>query len=82
MAKLFFTFKDYLIIVMLYLFFPRRVAVLGYHSFYKTEIESKGENTANIKDFEKQMEYLYEKNHEHYIADIYYSGEYVCCKWS
>lgn len=62
-----------LLIGMLYFFFPKRVAVLGYHSFYKTEIESKGENTANIKDFEKQMEYLYDKKYKTLSLDEFYS---------
>lgn len=61
-----------LLIGMLYLSFPKRVAVLGYHSFYKTEIESKGENTANIKDFEKQMKYLYDKNYKTLSLDEFY----------
>ena len=51
---------------------PTRVAVLGYHSFYKDEVESKSTMTANIKDFEKQMKWLYESGYKTLSLDEFY----------
>ena len=59
-----------LIIGMVLVYLPQRIPVLGYHGFYKTEVETKGAYVANINDFEEQMKYLNDHHYKTLSMDI------------
>lgn len=69
-----------LIIGMVLVYLPQRIPVLGYHGFYKTEVETKGAYVANINDFEEQMKYLNDHHYKTLSMDDYYCWKEKKCK--
>lgn len=75
-----------LIIILLFLIFyhEQKIAILGYHSFYKYENELKENNPEfinNIKDFEKQMKYLKKHNYKTLSLEEFYCWKKNKCKF-
>lgn len=63
------------------LFYPQKIAVLGYHSFYKDEVETANNYTMNIQNFEEQMKYLHDKGYRTLSLDEYYCWKKNECKF-
>lgn len=63
------------------LYYEQKIPVLGYHSFYKIKDEEKykGLMTMNIKDFDKQMKYLYDHNYKTLSMDEFYCWKNSKC---
>lgn len=62
----------------------KRIAVLGYHSFYKNKSELKEKNPEfinNIDNFEKQLKYLKKHNYKTLTMDEYYCWKNGKCKF-
>ena len=72
------------LLIILFIFtmylFMQRIPVLGYHGFYKTEVETKGAYVANINDFEEQMKYLNDHHYKTLSMDDYYCWKEKKCK--
>ena len=65
----------FLFLIIFYFYKDQKVAVLGYHSFYKDKVELKEDNPEFINDissFEKQMKYLHDHNYKSLTLDEFY----------
>ena len=65
----------FLFLIIIYFYKDQKVAILGYHSFYKDKSELKEENPEFINDinsFEKQMKYLHDHNYKTLTLDEFY----------
>lgn len=70
-------------ILLLLLYHEQKIAVLGYHSFYKNKSELVNKNDEfinNIDDFEKQMRYLKKHNYKTLTLDEFYCWKKGKCK--
>lgn len=63
-----------LFLIIGYFYKDQKIAILGYHSFYKDKSELKGESEFinDINSFEKQMKYLHDHNYKTLTLDEFY----------
>lgn len=63
-----------IVLFILYQYSNQKVAVLGYHSFYKdkSELIEESEFINDINSFEKQMKYLHDHNYKTLTLDEFY----------
>lgn len=70
-----------LVVIGIILYYPQKIAILGYHSFYKDEVETASNYTMNIENFEEQMQYLHDKGYRTLSLDEYYCWKKDKCKF-
>lgn len=71
-----------IIISFIVIFYEQKIAVLGYHSFYKYESELQEDNPEFINDinkFERQMKYLKDHNYKTLTMDEFYCWKQGKC---
>ena len=63
-----------LFLIIGYFYKDQKIAVLGYHSFYKdkSELKEESEFINDINSFEKQMKYLHDHNYKTLTLDEFY----------
>ena len=71
-----------LFILIIFIYQEQKVAILGYHSFYKNKSELREKNPEfinNINSFEKQMKYLKKHNYKTLTLDEFYCWKKKKC---
>ena len=63
-----------LFLIIGYFYKDQKIAILGYHSFYKdkSELKEESEFINDINSFEKQMKYLHDHNYKTLTLDEFY----------
>lgn len=63
-----------LLFVLFFIYKDQKIAILGYHSFYKdkSELKEESEFINDINSFEKQVKYLHDHNYKTLTLDEFY----------